>query len=733
MDRYYGLPVSGVDLAWALASIAGLHRKPFDAELLLQQFAPPYSVASLVAAAHELEFDAHVDSVDLNTLARTDLPCIAVLIAAEDAAQTEVRPDQAQHLPEAGNAEQRNSEQRDSESTGPNESAPALTGELVLLTSVDGERVQYFSRTSQVPEIVPRTQFDKRFTGELIQFALKDAPPKDADALTSTRPEFGFRWFVPELLKHKKIWRDVLTASLVIQVLALATPIFTQVIIDKVVVHQTMSTLYVIGAGLVMFLLFSGGLSWARQYLILHTGNRVDAVLGSQVFEHLLKLPPRYYEHRPTGVVITRVHAVETIREFITGAAIALILDLPFLVVFLAIMFWYSWLLTLIALGFLATITIISLAIVPTLRNRINKQFLLGARNQAFLTEYISGIETVKSLQMEPQLKRTFGDYLASFLQAGFRTRQLSNTYNVATTTLEQLMTVSILCVGAWYVINTVGFTIGMLVAFNMFTARLSQPVLRIAGLWQEFQQAAIAVKRLGDVMNAPPEPYSTVPARSRNAEGRIDIENLSFRYADDRPYLYQNLNLSVEPGQAIAIMGPSGSGKSTLAKLLQGFYQPSEGNIKIDGLDIRHLSANELRSHFGVVPQETVLFSGTIYDNIIVANPHASFENIIQACRMAEIHDVIEQLPQGYQTSIGEHGAGLSGGQKQRIAIARALLKRPKILIFDEATSNLDEETANAFGETINALRGKVTIVLIAHRLPTSLAALKAVSLERQ
>ena len=201
-----------------------------------------------------------------------------------------------------------------------------------------------------------------------------------------------------------------------------------------------MSTLYVIGAGLVMFLLFSGGLSWARQYLILHTGNRVDAVLGSQVFEHLLKLPPRYYEHRPTGVVITRVHAVETIREFITGAAIALILDLPFLVVFLAIMFWYSWLLTLIALGFLATITIISLAIVPTLRNRINKQFLLGARNQAFLTEYISGIETVKSLQMEPQLKRTFGDYLASFLQASFRTRQLSNTYNVATTTLEQLM-----------------------------------------------------------------------------------------------------------------------------------------------------------------------------------------------------------------------------------------------------------------------------------------------------
>ena len=722
MDRYYGLPISNADLVWALASIAGLHKKPFDAQLLLRQFAPPYSVASLLAAAQALDFESHAHSTPLEKLARSDLPCIALLTGANETASSQPSIDPVRSEAKHNGAQPENTEGE----------AP-LTGELVLLTSVDADRVQYFSRTSKVPEIVSRAQFEKRFTGELFRLTLKDAPPSDVDALASTGSTFGFRWFVPELLKHKKIWRDVLTASLVIQILALATPIFTQVVIDKVVVHQTMSTLYVISIGLVMFLLFSGAMSWARQYLILHTGNRVDAVLGSQVFEHLLKLPPRYFEHRPTGVVITRVQAVETIREFITGAAIALILDLPFLVVFLAIMFWYSWLLTLIALGFLATITIISLAIVPTLRRRINRQFLLGARNQAFLTEYISGIETVKSLQMEPQLKRTFGDYLASFLHAGFRTRQLSNTYNVATTTLEQLMTVSILCVGAWYVINNVGFTIGMLVAFNMFTARLSQPVLRIAGLWQEFQQAAIAVKRLGDVMNAPPEPYSTIPARSRNAEGRIDIENLSFRYAEDRPYLYQHLNLTVEAGNTIAIMGPSGSGKSTLAKLLQGFYQPSEGNIKIDGLDIRHLSANELRNHFGVVPQETVLFSGTIYDNIIVANPHASFEQITQACRMAEIHEVIEQLPKGYQTEIGEHGAGLSGGQKQRIAIARALLKRPKILIFDEATSNLDEETANAFGETINALRGKVTIVLIAHRLPEALNGLNRVELRTE
>jgi subfamily B ATP-binding cassette protein HlyB/CyaB len=230
--------------------------------------------------------------------------------------------------------------------------------------------------------------------------------------------------------------------------------------------------------------------------------------------------------------------------------------------------------------------------------------------------------------------------------------------------------------------------------------------------------------------MNAPPEPYSTVPQRERRAEGKIEIENLSFRYSEDRPYLYEHLNLNIDAGECLAIMGPSGSGKSTLAKLLQGFYQPDEGSIKIDGLDIRHLSANELRSYFGVVPQETVLFSGTVYDNLIVANPLATFEQVIQACKMAEIHDVIEQLPKGYQTEIGEHGVGLSGGQKQRIAIARALLKRPKILIFDEATSNLDEDTANAFGQTINALKGKVTIVLIAHRLPRAMSGIKSLDL---
>jgi subfamily B ATP-binding cassette protein HlyB/CyaB len=267
------------------------------------------------------------------------------------------------------------------------------------------------------------------------------------------------------------------------------------------------------------------------------------------------------------------------------------------------------------------------------------------------------------------------------------------------------------------------GFTIGMLVAFQMFAGRMSQPMLRLAGLWQEFQQASIAVKRLGDIMDAPGEPHALTPARAAEGRAEIRIAGLSFRYSPEHPFLYRGLNIAPKPGRLSVLTGPSGSGKSTLAKLLLGFYQPSEGQITIDGRDIRHLSANELRQYFGVVPQETCLFSGTIYENLLVANPNAGFDDVVQACRIAEIHDVIEKLPQGYNTEIGEHGVGLSGGQKQRLAIARAMLKRPKVLLFDEATSSLDQHTSERFAQTVNKLKGMATIIFIAHHLPKGLA----------
>jgi subfamily B ATP-binding cassette protein HlyB/CyaB len=368
--------------------------------------------------------------------------------------------------------------------------------------------------------------------------------------------------------------------------------------------------------------------------------------------------------------------------------------------------------------------------VVPAIRRRLNEQFLLGARNTAFMTEYLSGMETVKSLQMEPQLKGRFASYLSTYLDAGLRTRQLSNTYSVAAHGLEQTLTFSILCVGAWLVMDNQGFTIGMLVAYQMLATRVSQPMLRLVGLWQELQQAAIAVRRLGDIMDAPAEPHAVLPRRAVTAGASIEAIDLGFRYGDRDPFLHRNLSFKVESGQCVAIVGGSGTGKSTLARLLLGFYLPSEGRILIADRDTQTVPANELRQYFGVVPQETMLFSGTIYENLAIANPHASFEKIVRACEMADIHRTIERLVDGYQTVIGEHGVGLSGGQKQRLAIARALLKNPRVLVFDEATSHLDRETAEHVAKTIERLRGRVTVLFIAHDLPHGLTVDQVVTL---
>jgi subfamily B ATP-binding cassette protein HlyB/CyaB len=690
-------------LVWALSALTQYFRIPFDEALLVGQFPPPYEKDSVVSAAQSLGLRAAWKSKPAAALRKTPAPFIALLSSIPDG--------------------------RGSTDPGP-EGEPAPSTVFAFVLHLEQDRVAFFEQDKAAHTILPFSEFAVRYQGRVLLATPKQKALVDSDAPGHKQEPFGFRWFVPELLKHKNIFRDVLLASLAIQLMALATPLFTQVVIDKVVVHHTMNTLTVIGIGLAVFMIFTAAMTWVRQYLILHTGNRIDAVLGLRVFEHLFRLPPRYFEQRPTGVVVARLHGVETIREFLASAAITLILDLPFMGIFLAVMFWYSWQLSLITLGVLTVIVVLSLAVAPVFRRRLNEQFLLGARNQAFLTEYVSGLETVKSLQMEPQLNSRYGDYLAAYLDAGFRTRTLANSYQVAASTLDQLLALSILCAGAWLVMQEVGFTIGMLVAFQMFSSRLSQPMLKLVGLWQEFQQADIAVRRLGDLMDAPQEPYSVVPGREGRRQGRIEVENLAFRYGENLPYLYQKLNITIEPGQCVAIVGPSGSGKSTLAKLLLGFYRPAEGSIRIDGHDIRHLSANDLRASFGVVPQETVLFSGAIYDNIALGSPTAGFEDVVMACKAAGIHDAIEALPQGYQTQIGEHGAGLSGGQKQRIAVARALLKRSPILLFDEATSNLDDESANEFGETLSQLQGKATILLIAHRLPTGVTPSATVSI---
>jgi len=692
-------PIKGDALFWALQGLCTLHRKPYSSELAQQQFAAPYSVNSLTNAAESYGFDAKLCKIKAAKIYQESFPLVAWLSAKTVVDSAEMHEP---IVPEAQTSE-----------VGP-----------ALILQADDNHILIIEPTDPAPITLTLADFTQRYLGHVTRITPKADLGADPDSEAQARQarKFGFSWFTPELLKHKKLWQEILLASLVIQLIALATPLFTQTIIDKVVVHHTQSTLVVIAIGMLVFMCFSEGLSWLRQYLILHTGNRVDAVLGASVFERLFKLPPMYFQHRPTGVIAARLQGVETIREFIASAAVTLVLDLPFLLIFVAIMFYYSVTLTLIVLAMLTVIVISSVIVAPLFQTRLQEQFQLGARNQAFLTEYIVGLETVKSLQLEPQLNSKYSGYLASYLSAGFATKQLANTYNTTANLLEQLMSLLILAIGAYTVMHDAAFTIGMLVAFQMFSGRLSQPMLRLVGLWQQFQQASLSIARLGDLMNAPVEPYSVIPARDKQRKGEITIDNLAFKYADHLPLVYENLSLAITPGQTIAIMGPSGCGKSTLAKLLQGFYQPSTGRITLDGIDIRYLSANELRSHFGVVPQETTLFSGTIYDNLQMASPSATFEQITAACKMAEIHNVIEALPQGYQTEIGERGAGLSGGQKQRIAIARALLKRPSILVFDEATSALDGPTAEHFAQTINALRGKVTMLFITHGLPKGL-----------
>ena len=687
---------------WALQGLCAFPRKPFSIKLARQQLAAPHTTESLQRAAGAFGFVATPRKVAPGKLHKESFPLVAWLHPKATSEEAHASPGQEEHVVDG----------------------IVDTAVPALILQADAGHILLVESDDASPRTVPFAELATRYLGHLTRITPKADSVTDPDSEAEARlsRKFGFHWFIPELLKHKRLWQEVLLASLVIQLIALATPLFTQTIIDKVVVHRTQSTLIVVAIGMAVFMLFSAGLSWLRQYLVLHTGNRVDAVLGASVFERLFKLPPLYFQHRPTGVIAARLHGIETIREFIASAAVTLVLDLPFLLIFVAIMFYYSVTLTLIALAILGVIVVLSMVAAPLFQTRLQEQFQLGARNQAFLTEYLVGMETVKSLQLEPQLNSKYSDYLASYLTAGFATKQLANTYNTIANLMEQVLSLLILAIGAWTVMHSVEFTIGMLVAFQMFAGKLSQPMLRLVGLWQQFQQAKLSVLRLGDLMNAPMEPYSVIPARDTHRKGDIQIGELAFRYAEHLPLIYENLSLHIQPGQAIAIMGPSGCGKSTLAKLLQGFYQPTQGQISIDGIDIRYLSANELRSHFGVVPQETTLFSGTIYDNLQMACPNASFEQIVAACKMAEIHTVIEALPQGYQTEIGERGAGLSGGQKQRIAIARALLKRPNILVFDEATSALDGPTAEHFAHTINALKGKVTMLFITHGLPRGL-----------
>ena len=537
--------------------------------------------------------------------------------------------------------------------------------------------------------------------------------------LLSDRIKFGFGWFYARMLSYKKIVGEILIASFVIQLFGLVTPLFTQVVLDKVLVHHSLSTLNVIAVAFGAVIIFEMLLSLSRNYIFAHTTSKIDARLGAMLFDHLIKLPMIYFENRKVGNIVARVRELDSIREFIANKSVTVLLDMLFSVVFVIMMLLYSVKLTFVALGFVTIIATLYFFATPRLRARLEDKFQMGARSNSYLVESITGISTVKSLAIEGSMQRLWEDFLAKYVKSSFELSNLSNILSGIANALSKLMTLAILYLGVGLVIEN-KLSVGQLIAFQMFAGQFSAPIMRLVGLWNEFQQALLSVDRLGDILNTPKEQENGNAITLSEIKGSVKFDNVSFKYSPNSPTVLQNFNLEVKPNTSIGIVGRSGSGKSTLTRLLQRLYYANEGAIYIDGVDIRHMNPSWLRQNIGVVLQDSYLFSGSVKENIAYAYPSASMDLILQASKVAGADEFISMLPEGYDTLVGERGSSLSGGQKQRIAIARAILTNPRILVFDEATSALDYESEKIISNNLAAIKKNRTVFIVAHRLST-------------
>lgn len=566
----------------------------------------------------------------------------------------------------------------------------------------------------QAPRSIPADEFEALCSGELIAITRRQGLGE------SLQQKFDISWFIPSLIKYRKLFYEVLIASFFLQLFALVTPLFFQVVMDKVLVHRGFTTLDVLAVGFFIVVVFEAVLGGLRNYIFSHTTNRVDVELGSRLFTHLMALPMSYFESRQVGQNVARVRELDTIRNFITGTALTLVIDLFFVFVFLAVMWFYSPQLTWIVLGSIPFYVALSIFITPILRHRLDEKFKHGAANTAFLTESITGINTVKSMAVEPQMRRKLEDHLSSYVHSSFKSQNLSNVANQVAGLINKLMTLGIIWLGAHLVIGG-EITVGQLIAFNMLAGRVSGPILKLVQLWQDFQQAGISIKRLGDILNTPREPGFN-PNRSRLPEvkGRVTLDHIRFRYRSDGQLILDDLSVDVRPGEVIGIVGRSGSGKSTLTKLIQRLYIPEGGRVLLDGVDLSMVDTVWLRKQIGVVLQENFLFNRTIRENIALSDPAIPMERVIQAAKMSGAHEFIVDLPEGYDTMVGEQGSTLSGGQRQRLAIARALINNPRILIFDEATSALDYESERLVQDNMATICRNRTVFVIAHRLST-------------
>jgi len=602
--------------------------------------------------------------------------------------------------------------------------AAMKTGEWVIIGGVAEGWILIQDPAAPAPERLTLDAFGERWTRRLLLISRRAT-------LGDPYRRFGFGWFLGAIAKYRQPLLEVLAGSFFVQLFALLTPLFFQVIIDKVFVHRGLSTLEVLAFGLTVLSVFEVALGGIRIYLLSHTSNRIDVELGSRLFRHLIGLPMAYFQTRRVGDTIARARELDNIRQFMTSSAMTLALDLFFALIFLTVLFVYSPLLTIVVAGALPLYVLLSLGLTPAFRERLDERFRRGSENQSFLVEVVSGVETIKSMAIEPVMQRRWDEQLAGYVKASFQVVALNTVGSQTAAMISKITVILVLFFGAKLVIDN-RLTVGELVAFNMISAQLSAPVLRIAQLWQDFQQVRISIDRTGDILNTTLEPGQSGPSSLAAIRGDIRLEGVTFRYRADGQPVLRDVSLDIPAGQVIGVVGSSGSGKSTLAKLVQRLYVPDSGRVLVDGHDLSLVNPAWLRRQIGVVLQESVLFNQSVRENIALADPGMPIERVIAAAKLAGADEFIAALPEGYATRIGERGASLSGGQRQRIAIARALVVNPRILIFDEATSALDYESEAAIRANMRQICAGRTVLLIAHRLSTLRDAERIITIEK-
>jgi ATP-binding cassette, subfamily B, bacterial HlyB/CyaB len=586
-------------------------------------------------------------------------------------------------------------------------------GSFLLLGKASKEEAVVQVPGEPRPRLMTRAEFEAVWTGELVLMTRRAG-------LAELSRRFDVSWFLSAMHKYRFVLARVLLASFFLQLFALVSPLFFQVVIDKVLVNRSMSTLDVLVIGLITISVFETILGILRTFVFAHTTNRIDVELGARLFRHLTALPIAYFQARRVGDSVARVRELENIRNFITSSALTLVIDLFFTFVFIGVMTLYSPFLTCVVLASFPLYVGISMLATPIFRARLAEKFERGAENQAFLVESISGVETYKAMAVEPQMQRRWEEQLAGYVTASFRVLSLGNVASQLVQFVNKLGIAAILFFGARLVVDGT-LTVGELVAFNMLAARVSAPVLRLAQIWQDFHQARLSIARLGDILNTTPEPtFSSGQTALPPIRGEIVFDHVTFRYQIDGPAVLEDLSFRVPAGQIIGIVGPSGSGKSTLARLIQRLYVPESGRVSVDGIDLKVIDPAWLRRQIGVVLQENVLFNRTVRENIALSDPAIPIERIIAAAQLAGAHEFILRLAKGYDTILDERGSSLSGGQRQRVAIARALVTNPRILVFDEATSALDYESERIIQENMASIANERTVVIIAHRLST-------------